>query len=35
MKKKDILLTFLSVSIVIAFTYSLDIPQALEVPLRK
>lgn len=35
MTKRDAFLLFLAVGIIIGYTYSVDIPQALEVPLRK
>lgn len=34
MKRKDALLLFLAIGFIIGYTYSVDTPQALEIPLR-
>ena len=35
MTRKDLFLLFLAVGIIAGYTYALDTPQALQVPLRK
>jgi hypothetical protein len=35
MTRKDLFLLFLAVGIIVGYTYALDTPQALQVPLRK
>lgn len=35
MTRRDLLLLLLAVGIIIGYTYALDTPQALEIPLRK